>query len=148
MEEQAPGSGVPDNFKAKGFESGETVFEVSSELSLEDVKEALFGSTYADPKTIRIEVHNGKVVFDVVIDTAIQKYHPHQDYIGDSPLGCWKYPGWYIEGWLLKSGFDPYSKTVRVRMYLDADSDGDYTEAYIQRIPKDPDPNGAIRLDG
>ena len=55
-------------------------------------------------------------------------------------------PEQLLEGWLLKSGFDPYEEVRRVRLYLRVVGDNpNSNEAFIQVIPKNPDPNGPIR---
>jgi hypothetical protein len=35
-----------------------------------------------------------------------------------TPAGCYPYPNYRFEGWLLKSGFDPYEGIIRVRGLL------------------------------
>ncbi|ARP71752.1 hypothetical protein LK07_20575 [Streptomyces pluripotens] len=143
--EHGPGDDLYEMFRGYGFEAGETIFIFTPGFSLEDLKNAQFGNTYADPLPIRIGL-SASITFDVVVQTTTSVFVGVDHDGGDTPLGCFKHPDWYVEGWLMKSGFDPYEEARRVRLYLRAAGDNpNPTEGFIQVVPKNPDPNGTIR---
>lgn len=136
---------VSRDLKRSGFEAGESVFSFIPCFTLEDVREAQFRNTYDEPKPVRIGLSDS-IVFNVVVQLVKSVFVGVKYSNTDNPLGCYKYPDWYIEGWLLKSGFDPYDEIVRIRMYVRVNSGGEFENAFIQRIPKNSDPEGVIEL--
>ena len=133
-----------DGFKSYGFEAGEPVLYFIPKFTLTDLQEAHYGSTYHEPMPLTIEFADD-FVLRVVVQMTRAVYRPIDDEIESlNPHGCYKHPEWYGEGWLLKSGFDPYAEVVRVRFRLSTTLDGKFEEGFIQRIPKDPDPDGHI----
>lgn len=134
-----------DSYKAHGFEPGEAVHEFAISFTKEELERSLFGSTYSNPSVIQVNLDDYDVHLAVVVTMAKQVYTEHTQLLTDAPLGCFERPEWYLEGWLLKSGFDPYPEVVRVRAYLQVSSDGGWDLGYIQRIPTSPGQAGLIR---
>lgn len=134
---------ISEDLKRRGFEPGESVHRFRPEFELGDLQESLFGSTYSLPRHLEMNIGGGVGMLRVVVDCVKQFYLPHAHCVDDKPLGCYDYPEWYIEGWLLKSGFDPYGEVVRVRMFVQTVA-GAFDTALIQRIPANPDPDGLV----
>ncbi len=135
-----------DELKLFGFESGEPVYYIEEvEFTLEDVKQSLF-STYSEPYTLPLSLGRNTGLLQVVVTSVTSSYVGLTNQTTDSTLGCWEHPDWKLEGWLVKSGFDPYKEVVRVRIYLTSEPDGTGIDALrIQRIPSSPDPEELVR---
>lgn len=134
------------DFKALGFQPGESVqrFDPTPSVTKEALKASLLDSTYDEPVVLSIKVDTD-IALKVVVDLVKPCFQAHIIRNEDSPLGCWQLPDVYFEGWLLKSGFDPYREVVRVRAILQTQSiDGSFSDGYIQRIPVNPDPDGPL----
>lgn len=131
--------------KEQGFESGEPIYTFSPDFTVEDIKASLFDSRYTNPKPLVVGLAED-VHLQVVASLVKPVYGALVTLPGSKPLGCYEAPDWYVEGWLLKSGFDPYPEIVRVRMYLTVPSDGgDLGDvAHIQRIPDSPASDGEM----
>ncbi|NKY27734.1 hypothetical protein [Nocardia gamkensis] len=137
----------PQQVKLKefGFDASETVYPFRPEADLpKRLSAALVGSLYDEPVSVRIVVHED-LAFNVVASSIRVVYEPHRFTTDDYPLGCWRRPNLYVEGWLLKSGFDPYAEIVRVRLYLDYISE-ESGDGYIQRLSDNPDPGSTITV--
>lgn len=135
---------VSERFKSLGFEAGEALHEFDPKFTMEDLQKSLFGSTYSRPHTLPVDLEDCDVHLQVVVTMAKQIYTENTYLRTDSPLGCFDKPEWYIEGWLVKSGFDPYGEVVRVRALIEVSSDGSWDVSHIQRIPSTPNPGGRI----
>ncbi|MGH8542061.1 MAG: hypothetical protein ACREX3_00090 [Gammaproteobacteria bacterium] len=131
--------------KLMGFEAGETVhYAEDQRFTLDDVQRSLF-SRYSAPHPLVIRIDDCIGVMRIVVTSATSVYEAYTERTDDGPLGCLEYPSWKLEGWLMKSGFDPYSEVIRVRMYLKSQmTDQEFSGVYIQRIPTNPDPKGLI----
>lgn len=135
---------MSDHYRQLGLEAGETVYNFLPGFNLDEVKAALFGSTYSSPQTLEVKLGEGSPTLRVVVASVTAFYLPHAAHVGDSPVGVHHdEPNYRIEGWLTKSGFDPYNEVVRVRIVLDWD--GREFEGRFQRIPENPDPNGEFK---
>jgi hypothetical protein len=138
-----------DNWlKSFGFEAGETVLHFTPNFTVAELREAHYGSTYDDPKPLRLTIGED-FVLPVVVEMTRAVYEAMDNGVYDfisRNLGCYRYPSWYGEGWLFKSGFDPYREVVRVRFYLVTDLGGMFEDGYVQRIPDTPDPDGDIQF--
>jgi hypothetical protein len=134
--------------KGRGFEAGESVIRFVPEFDVAQLRDAHYGSTYNEPKPLRIELAKD-LVLQVVVEMSRAVYGSvTSEFQTQNPFGCYRFPDWYVEGWLLKSGFDPYDEVVHVRLYLGAGMPG-FQEGYIQRIPEEPDVEGRINyIDG
>lgn len=131
-----------EDWKLLGIEPGETVFIIKPSFTLDDVKEALFGSTYTSPRTITVVLG---VPLQVVLTGTRQVYNSFEYRSKDKPVGVqYNVPHWVFDGWLLKSGFDPYEEVVRVRLVFQADSDDGTYDIYFQRVPTNPNPEEEI----
>ena len=133
------------DYKAMGFEAGESIHQFTPRFSKQELRAALFDSTYNGPIALAIET-DGSVHLKVIVALVKTVYIPNVVALNDSPLGCWQLPDFYLEGWLLKSGFDPYNEVVQVRAILrtqDSD-DGSFDVGYIQRVPASPNPDGPL----
>lgn len=128
-----------DRHKARGFVAGESVHEFRIGFTKEELHQSLFESTYSNPSFIRVELEP-YTNLDVIVTMAKQVYTEYTHHVSDSPLGCFDEPEWYLEGWVRKSGFDPYSEVVRVRAYLLREM----ITGYIQRITTSPHQAGLI----
>lgn len=96
-DEYGPGDGLYDMFRGYGFEAGETVFMFNPGFTLEELKNAQFGNTYAEPVPIRVEVSDD-IEFNVVVQTTTSVFAGVEHDHGDTPIGCYKHPDWYVEG--------------------------------------------------
>lgn len=129
-----------DRHKARGFVAGESVHEFTIGFSKEELQQSLFESTYSNPIAIRVELEDCDIHLEVVVTIAKQVYTEYTNLVTDGPLGCFEEPEWYLEGWVRKSGFDPYSEVIRVRAYLLRE----LISGYIQRIATSPHQSGLI----
>jgi hypothetical protein len=134
-----------DSLKERGFEAGEPVLSFDPSFTLDDLKEAHYGSTYADPKPLRIEFTTD-IVVQMVVGMSRAVYIAFEEFSDASYFGSYKRPDWYVEGWLARSGFDPYSEIVRVRLYLRTEPSGKFGGSHFQRIPVTPDLHGHIKV--
>jgi hypothetical protein len=138
---------VSERLKRLGFEAGESVHEFIPDFSIDTLKESLFESTYSHPKALNIRPNDeAAAVLPVVLTAVRQIYLPYLNRRDDHPLGCYEYPEWQADGWLLKSGFDPYGEVVTVRLYIQTTDDGSLATGYIQRVPATPDPDGLVSM--
>lgn len=127
-----------------GFQSGETVYKIYPSLEVKDLHAAQCGSTYSNPKPLRIEFCD-KVAL-VVVQTVSSMFITDQSGNGGTPLGYYQHPNWNVEGWLLKSGFDQNDEIIRVRLHLEGFLGGKLDEGFMQVIPKRSTPGGPLIL--
>jgi hypothetical protein len=145
MTKEIPKNAQDNKLKEFGFQPGETVYPFRPDTNLpRELGTALVGSTYDEPTVVHIEVHED-LAFNVVVDMIRAVYEPYRFSTGDRPLGCWRRPNLYAEGWLMKSGFDPYPEIIHVRMYLDYLS-AESGDGYVQRVPDSYDSDDEIVL--
>ena len=113
----------------------------SDEVAIK-LRESLFGSTYNNPIPVLAEL--GRVSLSVIPTSFSVVYEEFGPSEGESPaLGCYDRPNYVYEGWLLKSGFDPYGEVVRVRIrVVTQSSDGAVGAVDISRIANTDDPPG------
>jgi hypothetical protein len=89
--------------------------------SLDQLIESLTKSTYLNPVTVDLEINEdneGRVMLKAVVTHVQAVYVGVAAMKGHSPVGCYAHPDYHFEGWLLKSGYDPYGGVVRVRGQL------------------------------
>jgi hypothetical protein len=127
------------------FDVSRKIFQAEKRFEIEDVIASLTQSTYNHPKYIELELVDIDVIFRIVITTLKSVFLNH-DEDEAKPFGCWEYPEWYAEGWILKSGFDPYGKAVRVRMYIEQPGGGSIDCIWVQRINQKPTHDIAIPM--
>jgi hypothetical protein len=141
LKKEQPGSRFYAMLKAYGFEPDTTVYKICPFLSLENLKEARYGSTYTDPKTIRVKLSKEESLNVVVL--AVSALFIKDEGGEFSETGYFPHPNWLIEGWVLSS--DPTSQVVRVRICLEGFvGETTISEAWLQRVPKNSDPDGSI----
>jgi hypothetical protein len=123
------------------------VHEIVPDFSINDLKEALFSGTYSAPVTLRIHGFDENVSMTVVVQSVTKVFEAYRKPGSSGPLGCYELPAYRFEGWLLKSGFDPYPELVRIRCFVETDESGtNFVTGYIQRIPTSPDANGTVEI--
>lgn len=123
-------------FEQRGLEQGAHIHEFMPEFTLDDLKSALFASTYSAPQPLPVNLDDAAATLRVVVVSVTQIYIARTVEVTDGPLGCYEHPSWRIEGWLMKSGFDPYDEVVRVRIVIDTkEALDEWDQAYIQRVP-------------
>src|SRR5580765_5316642 len=106
------------DLRMKGFEPGEPVYVDDAELFYrEDLMRSLC-STYDEMTTVAVGTGDGRTLVKVVVGKVEARYQPVQEMIWDKPAGCHKYPDWYFEGWVPRSGFDPFREITRIRGYI------------------------------
>lgn len=143
LTEEQPGSTLYAMFKEYGFEPGETVYKIYPHLPLEELKEAQYGSTYTDPKTLRIKLSEDEA-FNVIVQTVSILFI--EDVDGNHESGYFLYPNWLVEGWILTSALNRTGDAMRFRMCLEGFVGGKtISEGWFQRVPKNSDPNGSMR---
>ncbi|OCC09542.1 hypothetical protein [Streptomyces sp. PTY087I2] len=134
-----------------GFEPGTVVVDQRCGFTLDDLKTALFSSTYRDPKTLPVALPEGRTV-KVAVSLAEPRYAvdlmtmDDDDYHG--PVAFYPYPDWYIEGWVDDGIATATAQGLRVRMYVyyggDRPDDSDLVEMYAQIIPTSGTTEGDI----
>lgn len=129
-----------DEFRAMGFESGESVASYNIDWKLDELKASLFDSTYSNPLPLKIvrDEHEGNLLVVPTSVTAV--YRPRIARLTDKPIGYWERPFWQIDGWIVRTGYDPAAEIVRVRLFVD----NEFEWCHIQRIPAHPEPDGLI----
>lgn len=139
-----------EELKAEGFEAGELVYEFSTEFSKNDLKDAFFESKYYQPRPLLVDLINARInqpaQLQVVITMVRAVYSDEIYQRPDGTMGYYNDPAWYLEGWLVKAGFEPDGEVVRVRAVIDTDEGGALEGGRIQRIPASPDPDGLVRI--
>jgi len=128
-----------------GFESGEPVHEFYLCFTVADALASMTESSYSNPIPVRLTSDEHDVNIPVIVTRADVRYQPFVDRLDETPPGCHERPDWYFEGWVLKSGFDPFDHITRVRVFRQG---GDTSAATVfwQVIPKDPDPDAPLLL--
>ncbi|MCX4742777.1 hypothetical protein [Streptomyces antibioticus] len=132
-----------DELRQLGFEGGTLVAQSKPRFTVDDLKAALFNTTYGSPKTIPVKLPRGRTV-QVVITKAEPRYAPNalkmsdEDYKG--PPTCYEYPDWYIEGWVADgiASFDAQGLRVRMFVYACGDDSPELDDMYAQVIPTYP----------
>jgi hypothetical protein len=119
---------------ALGFKPGEPIHKFAHTFSAEEIMRSLFGSSYARAVPIEIMNADGSLRLSVVITRAEVRYERRGRRPAESNE---EKPGWYLEGWVLKSGFDMFDGMVRVRIVWE-----DLASNIVlwQVIPDHPDP--------
>lgn len=146
---QDPAAATSDSFqaslRAKGFEPGEPVHEYHGCFTKEQLQDSLFGSTYSTVVPVHLSTDDDTVRIPVVITHAQARYEPYAPVIGATPAGSYEQPDWYLEGWVVKSGFDAFDGITHVRIHV---SDGFEDGAFLwQVIPTKPvDRNEPIQV--
>lgn len=141
--EEQPGSRYYVMLKSYGFEPGETVYKIWPRLSLEELKEAQYDTTYTDPKTLRIKLSEDEA-FNVIVQTVSTLFI--EDVDGEHESGYFLYPNWLVEGWILTSAPRRTGEDMRFRMCLEGFTGGKtISEGWFQRVPKNSSPDDPIR---
>jgi hypothetical protein len=137
-----------DNMLAQAhFQPGETAYMFTADFTREDLKEALFGSTRSQPKTllVRMQLPDQTLVEEAQI--AVRKVEQIYSYDRIRNEICTPAPDWYVEGEVLTaSSFWMIGTAVRLYV-LDGDQNEKYEYTWIQRISKSFDPNGKIETE-
>lgn len=117
---------LSQQLKALGFDPGTPVFEMSGTITMEQVQQALFASTYNKPVVVPFtygDEPSETWSLPMVVELVQAIYEPFSISVGENPLGCWEHPCLYLRGYLQKSAFDPYPETIRMHAYLDVERD-------------------------
>ncbi|MGR6971410.1 hypothetical protein ACU639_17785 [Streptomyces cynarae] len=123
-----------------GFQPETLVAHQKPRFTIEDIKAALFSTTYSNPKTLTVILPKGHTV-----QVAITKAEPHYNVNGlkleadeNSPATCYEYPDWYMEGWVVDGIATATAQGLRVRMFVYAHGDDspEPDDMYAQVIPK------------
>lgn len=132
-----------DRLRGRGFEPGESIYEFANCFTLEELQKSLFASTYGEVFPVHLRNTDLDLDLPIVAAKVEARYNPSLYRTEDSPTGCYRHPDWYVEGWVIKSGFDPFDEVVRVRIYINADiKTGALDDTFLwQVIPKDPRPD-------
>jgi hypothetical protein len=138
------------------FDPGIPVFEMRGDITLEQVQRALFESTYNKPVVVPFTYINtdpgsepatDRWALPMLVEFAQAVYTPFSLRVGETPVGCWEHPCWYLRGFLGKSAFDPYPETLRMHVWLSVEPDeGGIETGIIQlvRHPSGADPHTRI----
>jgi hypothetical protein len=135
--EYPPGDRMYEGFVREGFIPGQPVIYMFNPhaLSVNDLKEAQYGSTRSTRKCLDFEL--GDSTISVTVETVTARYVEDDE--------C-DHPDWYFEGEVVESGFNPIPTESRVRVYFVSLHGPDLEDGYIQLITDpDPDPNAAFR---
>jgi len=127
------------NLRELGFEPETLVANQTPRFTLEDMKAALFSSTFSNPKTLTVKLPQGRTV-----QVAITKVEPRYNVNSlklerdkNSPATCYEYPDWYMEGWVVDGVATATAQGLRVRMfvYTGGDESPEPDDMYAQVIP-------------
>lgn len=130
------------------FEPGETAYLFTPEFGRAELIAALFEGSRENPKTLPIQLDlpepmNARVTAEMVV----RKVAPVHSYDKIRNEFCSPAADWCVEGELrTATAFGPASTALRIYV-LDGEQQETYSDAYIQRIPKNPDPDGIIETD-
>jgi len=113
-----------------GFDPGLPVYELEPVgFDLDNLKQALFGSTYREPVTVTFlsdkeDMQDTPLGFGVAVQVELVQlfFLPSEPHVGSGVVECHPEPQWYLRGFVFKSAFDPYPETIRVHARLDNDS--------------------------
>lgn len=129
------------------FQPGETAYMFTADFTREDLKEALFGSTRSQPKTLLVRMQppgQNQVEEAQIVVRKVEQIYSY-DHVRNEI--CTPAPDWYVEGEVLTaSSFWMIGAAVRLYV-LDGDQNEKCEYTWIQRIPKSFDPNGKIKVE-
>jgi hypothetical protein len=126
-------------FRQRGFEPGEPLHEFYDCFYVKDALASMTESTYSTPIPARLRSEDDDVDIPVIVTRADVQYQPFASGAGETPTGCHRRPDWYFEGWVMRSGFDPFEHITRVRVFR---SGTDPQDTVIwQVIPTAPKPS-------
>jgi hypothetical protein len=119
-------------------------------FGLEDVRDALFASTYDVPRTLLFSVEQDDddwPLFMLVL-AARALWTPYRRRLNEIPTGRWPYANWYLEGYLFTSPLDETPERVPMRAYIDGIEQDPPTNTYVQveRFIADVPPVMPLRL--
>lgn len=128
-----------------GFEPGTVVADQTPSFTLEDLKTALFSSTYRDPKTLTVTLPEGRTV-KVAVSMAEPRYSVTLDDATHDAPTFYAYPDWYIEGWVDDGLATATAQGLRVRMYAysGGDDSPELEDMYAQIIPTSSTTEGDV----
>lgn len=155
---QTPYFSKSDELRARGFESGSTVYAADPTFTTEDMAAAVFTTKRSTPRTLPIQIDDAAIV-DVVVsmvrpvfsrDITIQEDLDYAHRCEGAPAQKAPYnenPDWYIEGWVVDPQAHDGTQPLRVRAYVFsvnplAEARPSIIEAQI--IPQNPDPFGRV----
>ncbi len=137
---EARAARTSERLRGQGFEAGQPVNEFYDCFTLADAQRSLFESTYDTPIPVYLADERDMVRLPVVITKAERRHSP-----SDTGAGCFKYPDWLFEGWIIPSGYDPVPSIQRVRIFVGQLHKDELSQEFLwQRIPDNPDPTGLI----
>lgn len=129
--------------RAVGFEAGELAYKAHAAFTLSELRDSLI-CTYNEPKFLTFDIMWDQAAPLARLLVGVSLFKPI--YLKDGP-GCINAPEYYLEGWIVQSGFHPGSDgLVRVRCYLQTDGNGELESdgCYLQRIPAESNPVAPI----
>lgn len=130
-----------------GFEPGEPVHEWPIDEPddlMESIRRSLFESSHSRVVPIHLANADQSVRLPVVIVKAEARYDAYSSVPGATPIGAWEVPGWYLEGWVPKSGFDQFDEITRVRILWE---DPIVKDTLLWQVnPKDPNTDLPIEV--
>ena len=85
--------------------------------SLDELIASLTTSTYTEPVAAYLVIDDGSglIRLKAAITTLRIVFVRARDNDDQVPAGCYPCPDYHFEGWLLKSGYDPYRAVILVR---------------------------------
>jgi hypothetical protein len=151
LEESLMSSHAEDDGSARlaqmGFQPGEAIHDWvidEPDKLLDRIQESLFTSTYSRIVPIHLTNADKSTRIPVVVVKAEARYDAFGFVLGSTPVGDWEVPGWYLEGWVVKSGFDIFEDIVRVRIVWDDPLVND--SLMWQAIPKEPNADASFEV--
>lgn len=141
-ESNSPSAEAPardSKLRELGFEPETLVANLTPRFTLEDIKAALFSTTYSNPKTLPVILPEGRRV-QVAITKAEPRYNVNSlklEADENRPVTCYEYPNWYLEGWVVDGIATATAQGLRVRMfvYTGGDDSPEPDDMYAQVIP-------------
>lgn len=132
VSECAPGNGPYEDFVSQGFRPGShIIYKFRPYISVEELKEAQYGSTYHDRKSLMFEIGRTGVV-SVTVDSVAAIF------VDDEPE--YGHPNWRVECTIVDSDMSDIPSSSRVNLYFVNVYGEDLEDGYIQLIA-DPDPD-------
>lgn len=125
-----------------GFTEEYPIFEVGVDFDKDLLRSALFDNTPTQPVVLPFVVKGSRGEADdrssfewsihVVVESVKVVFTPKIVHMNDQPLGMYEDPDFYVEGYVLKTAFDSYPESIRVRAYLQDGEPGKFDTSFLQ----------------